>query len=322
MSSDYIARLRHELLRAGADVQSRRRPVRATRALRPLATAAAVLAVAAVGLVVALQADLGDERPAEPADGAAMLDYRVEPPGAAEQTGQAMRERLAAAGVSGAEVSVSSDGALTIAAPAADRAAVTPLTQPGHVAFFDWEASVLGPDGTPAPADPNVTGGADAGRGVAVSKAEAERRAASQPDGRVVRGEDGGWFALGGEPALTNADVAGADATVFQATGQPIVLVDLTPRGQAAFAELTRELAQRGLRRVTPGQNEIEATQHLAIVIDDRIVAMPFIDFNVTPNGIDGSEGAQISGELTPETARQIASIIDSGPLPAELTGP
>jgi preprotein translocase subunit SecD len=322
MSSDYIARLRHELLRAGADAQTRRRPVRATRALRPLATAAAVLAVIALVLVVALNADLGDERPAEPAGDAAMLDYRVEPPGAAEQTGQVMRVRLAAAGVSGAEVSVSSDGALTIAAPGADRAAVTPLTQPGKLAFYDWEASVLGPDGAPAPSDPSVTGGADAGHGVAVSRAEAERRAALQPDGRVVRGEDGGWVALGGEPALTNADVAGADATVLHATGQPFVIVDLTPRGRTAFEELTRELAQRGLRRATPGRNDIAATQHLAIVIDDRVVAMPFIDFNVAPDGIDGSEGAQISGELTPDAARRIASIIDSGPLPARLTGP
>jgi SecD/SecF fusion protein len=323
MSSDYIARLRHELLRAGADVQTRRRPVRATRALRPPAIAAAVLAVVALALVVVWPANVGDQRPAEPADGAVMLDYRVDPPGAAEQTAQVLRERLVAADVRGAEVSVSSDGALTITAPAADRGAVTALTGPGRVAFFDWEACVLGSDGTPAPTDPSVTGGADAGRGAAVSKAEAERRAAAQPNGRVVRAEDGtGWFALAGEPALTDADIAGAAATVIQATAHPIVVVDLTPRGEAAFTELTRELAQRGLDRATPAEDDIEATQHLAIVIDDRIVSMPFIDFNVAPNGIDGSEGAQISGNLTEKGARQLASIIDSGPLPADLTGP
>jgi preprotein translocase subunit SecD len=57
-----------------------------------------------------------------------------------------------------------------------------------------------------------------------------------------VRAESGdGWFALGGEPALTDADIAGA-------------------------------------------------------------------------------EDAQISGNLTEETARQTASILDSGPLPGMLT--
>jgi preprotein translocase subunit SecD len=196
---------------------------------------------------------------------------------------------------------------------------VTALTQPGRVGFYDWEHSVLGPGGKPAPTDPETTGNPDAGS-AAVTKAEAEARAAAAPDGRVVRAEDGdGWFALGGEPALTDADIDRADSMVIQATQHPIVVVELTAQGQAAFTDLTRELAHRGARLAEP-EGGLEATQHLAIVIDDRIVAMPFIDFRVAPNGIDGADGAQISGNLTEETARQMASILDSGPLPGTLT--
>jgi preprotein translocase subunit SecD len=319
MSSDYIDRLRHELLRAGASAQPWWfRPARLRRALPALVTAGAVALVAAA-LLVTWPAVRTDERPVEPAAPGEAQTYRVEPSGAAEQTAHVLRERLAAAGVAGAAVSVAGDS-LTITAPPAAHDAVTALIQPGHVGFYDWERSVLGPGGKPAPTDPETTGNPDAGRGAAVTKAEAEARAAAAPDGRVVRAENGdGWFALGGGPALTDADVDSADSMVIQATQHPIVVVELTPQGQAAFAELTRELAHRGASLAEPGSG-IEANQHLAIVIDDRIVAVPFIDFHVAPNGIDGAEGAQISGNLTEETARQMASILDSGPLPGTLT--
>jgi preprotein translocase subunit SecD len=316
MSSDYIDRLRHELLRAGASTQTERRQARARRALRPLAAAVPIAAVAlvALALVLAWPGDRGDERPAEPAKGAG-ITYRVEPADAAEQTAQVLRERLAAAGIEGAEVSVAG-ARLTIAAPAADRAAVAALTQPGRVAFYDWEGSVLGPDGKPAPRDPSVTGGVDAGRGAAVSRSEAESRG-----GRVVRAEDGsGWFALGGEPALTDADIARAIPSTDPAIEEPIVALEFTATGQSAFTELTRELAHRGARLAAPGSG-LEAVQHLAIVIDDRTVSVPFIDFRVAPEGIDGAVGAQIQGGLTPETARQTAAVLDTGPLPGELTG-
>ena len=319
MSSDYIDRLRHELLRAGASTQpQRRRPARLKRALPTLATAGAV-ALVGLALLLTWPGVQSDERPVEPADGTAQMTYGVEPSGAADQTAQVLRERFAAAGVDGADVTVSG-GSLTITAAPGAREAVTALTQPGRVAFYDRERSVLGPRGEPALEDPSTTGGPDAGRGAAVTKAEAETRAAAAPGGRVVRAENGdGWFALGGEPPLTDTDIAGADSMVIQATQHPIVVVELTADGQAAFTELTREVAQRGARLAGPGSG-IEATQHLAIVIDDQIVAVPFIDFRLAPNGIDGSEGAQISGNLTEETARWMAGVLDSGPLPGALT--
>ena len=67
--------------------------------------------------------------------------------------------------------------------------------------------------------------------------------------------------------------------------------------------------------------------QHFAIVIDDRIVSVPYVNFDMAPNGIDGADGAQIQGVqiqggLTPETARQTAAILGTGPLPAALVSP
>jgi SecD/SecF fusion protein len=55
------------------------------------------------------------------------------------------------------------------------------------------------------------------------------------------------------------------------------------------------------------------------MVVDDRIAAIPFIDYRQNPDGIDGSSGAQIAGGLSPDDARRLAAILDSGPLPGEL---
>jgi preprotein translocase subunit SecD len=227
-----------------------------------------------------------------------------------------MRDRLAAAGVDDADVSVAG-GTLAITAPRSARADVTALVQRGRLAIYDWEGSVVGPRGVPAPGDASVTGGQDAGRAAATSKAEAAKRAGA--GGQVVRGEGDGWFALDGKPALTNADIERARGDVFDVpTGDPIVALELTPDGQKAFTELTRRVAERGAANATPGGGVGDA-QHIAIVVDGRIVSVPYIDFRQAPEGIEGGAGVQLGGDLTPETARRLAALLSAGPLAATL---
>jgi len=317
MSSDYIPRLRRELLRAGSAKQARWGWTRAARGLRPVVAAAAV-ALVAVALVVALPGGGSDETGVRPATDVLRLSYHVEPPGnaAAEQTAVVMRERLGTAGID-ADVSVSPDAGLTISAPAASRADVATLAQRGRVAFYDWERSVVGPNGRTAPTDPGGTTG--------ITREQAEARAAGVPSGRVVRADFGGdprWYALSGAPALTAADIERAEPTVDQATDQPTVAIEFTGAGQTAFTALTRELAHRGSASAAGGADDVEAAHHFAIVIDDRIVSLPYIGFWEAPNGVDGSDGTQISGGLEPETARLMAAILSTGPLPATLSGP
>jgi SecD/SecF fusion protein len=179
---------------------------------------------------------------------------------------------------------------------------------------------VLGPRGAPAPDDTGVTGDPDAGHAAALSKAAARTRAARTAGGRVAAVAGDRWFALGGEPALTNADVARARPDVDGATGEPLVQLDLSASGQGAFRDLTRELARRGTDRALPGTDKPAAFQHLAIVLDDAILAVPYIDFQQAPDGLDGSRGAVIEGGLTRQTARDIASVLNTGPLPATLS--
>ena len=76
--------------------------------------------------------------------------------------------------------------------------------------------------------------------------------------------------------------------------GEPAVVAQLTSGGESAFGALTAELSRRGSRR----GGGAEAFQHLALVLDDRILALPFIDYRAAPGGIDGSEGVQIPGRF------------------------
>ena len=61
-----------------------------------------------------------------------------------------------AAGIDGKVTAAA--GTLTITAPGA---AATALTAPGRFAIYDWERSVLGPDGRPAPTDAGGDGRAE-----------------------------------------------------------------------------------------------------------------------------------------------------------------
>ena len=114
-----------------------------------------------------------------------------------------------------------------------------------------------------------------------------------------------------GEPALRNADVRSVETVDDAFSGRPSLVLAFTSRGQEAFTRLTREVAQRG--------RAAGANQRFAIVLDDRVVATPFVDFRQSPDGADGAAGSQISGGLSERGAQRLAAILDSGPLPAQL---
>lgn len=326
--SDYIPRLREELVAAATRERAglRHRPrLRPQRLVPVLAAAAVVAAVIAALLVVELPRD---ETPVAPAPAAAALTYRVTPvagtdaAAAARETADVLRGRFAAAGIRGAAVTVDGDR-ITVDPGSAAPGEIAALAVPGELRIFDWEASVLGPGGRPEPGDSGVTGGQHAGTGGAVSRAEAARRAAraDRPGARIMRAgaAAGGWYALDVRFAIDNADIASARAQRDPATGEPIVAFDFDAPGQRMFSRLTREVARRGADGALPGQDPIAASQHIAIALDDRIVSTPFINFRVVPDGIDGRRGAQLSGGFTPEGARQTAAILATGPLPATL---
>jgi hypothetical protein len=59
--------------------------------------------------------------------------------------------------------------------------------------------------------------------------------------------------------------------------------------------------------------------QHVAVVLDERLLSTPSVAYHDFPDGIDASFGSQIDGGLTRAAARAVASAITTGTLTAPL---
>jgi len=308
-----------------------------------------------------------------------------------------MRKRIDQLGVAEPEIQRTGDTQISVALPAVDNLAEA-IEQVGTVAqlaFYDWEVNVIGPDGKPAPEDPNVTGGTQAGRAGAlplydavllaserpekvepnnsredslfyavdpeakkvfgkgtgdsltygaVTKAEAleavpkaMREKAKvyevKPNTAIVRMEDpdpdskgkpDAWFVLQDDVALQGQEIKNPEQQFNQGAGgdgAPNVTFEFTDKGRKLWQEVTREIADRGSRNafLLPGQTADDANQHFAIVLDDELVSVPFIDYRANPDGIDGRTGSQIEGGFTIKSAQQLANVLKTGALPLKL---
>lgn len=127
------------------------------------------------------------------------------------------------------------------------------------------------------------------------------------------------WYVVEDSPALSAADIQAATSATDRKSKEGIVRVQFNARGQAAFAELTRTLAHRGRAAQRTASSKQTAHQHLAIVIDDKIVAIPYIDAQPAPDGLDAATPPLIQGRLSRDDAARLAAILNSGPLPAAL---
>jgi SecD/SecF fusion protein len=111
-------------------------------------------------------------------------------------------------------------------------------------------------------------------------------------------------------PELTGADLksSGTQADFDPTTGQPIVRLAFTSRGNKAFQRITRTLFQRGK---LSGQN-----QQFAIVLDRDIKSWPQIDASdpSLANGISG--GGQITNIGSYNEAKDLAVVLQTGALP------
>ena len=131
-------------------------------------------------------------------------------------------------------------------------------------------------------------------------------------EGNVIESAPEKYFVLRDEPSLSGDDIKNPEQN-FDPNNQPNVTFDFTDRGREAFQEITRDIAQRGIEAGT-GQ-----PYSFAIVLDGAIVSRPIIDFNENPDGIDGRNGAQISGSFTVTEAQDLAEFLKIGALPVDL---
>ena len=131
-----------------------------------------------------------------------------------------------------------------------------------------------------------------------------------------------GWFALNDDYALSGNDISEPEAKSGQ-FGEPIVTFDFSGSGQDAFHEVTRQIAQRGQASAIGPVTAQEASAlsgHFAVVLDNEVQSRPIINFQENPDGIDGREGAQISGGFNSESeAQELATTLQIGALPINL---
>ncbi|MEX0992595.1 MAG: hypothetical protein WDZ37_01230 [Solirubrobacterales bacterium] len=117
-----------------------------------------------------------------------------------------------------------------------------------------------------------------------------------------------GNFIMRDRPQLDNSGIR--NARFVESDDEPGVQFDFTESGRASFQRLTRQVAREG----SPDE-----PHHVAAVLDGAILSKLPVAPDTYPNGLDGRNGAVLSGAIDAEQARDLAAVLDSGPLPFRL---
>ncbi|HWH09942.1 MAG TPA: protein translocase subunit SecD [Solirubrobacteraceae bacterium] len=135
-----------------------------------------------------------------------------------------------------------------------------------------------------------------------------------QPDTKL-----NSYYVLNDDPALSGKDIKNPQQAFDNGaggTGQPNVTFDFTSGGRKTFEAVTKRIAQRGAQTAVLGNG---ANQHFAIVLDNRLISVPSIDYTQYPEGIDAASGSEISGGFTITSAQTLAQLLQTGALPIGL---
>jgi SecD/SecF fusion protein len=144
--------------------------------------------------------------------------------------------------------------------------------------------------------------------------------------GKVDETAQPGWFALKDDPSLSGSEITEPKQEYAPGSGEPMVAFKFTDQGKENFQDVTRAIAQRGqAQAIGPvGAEEASALSgHFAVILDNEVQSRPIINFAENPDGIDGRNGAQISGGFSGEhgleQAQELATTLQIGALPIEL---
>jgi SecD/SecF fusion protein len=123
------------------------------------------------------------------------------------------------------------------------------------------------------------------------------------------------FYVLKDNYSLQGTDITNPQESTDQ-SGQPDVAFSFTGTGQREFANVTKEIANRGFTSHPPGQIY---NQHFAVALDGKLITVPSIDYRQYPDGISGSGGADITGGFTSTSAQDLAQLLQDGALPINL---
>jgi SecD/SecF fusion protein len=140
--------------------------------------------------------------------------------------------------------------------------------------------------------------------------------------GKIVNKSPESWYVVNDNPVLTGADITHPQQQFNEGSGgngEPNVSFGFTGHGKGVFERVTKDIAKRGQEAQLPGVPKEAALQHFAVVLEGQLITVPSIDYTQYPEGIDASNGSQISGGFTLEGAQELARELQSGALPLRL---
>jgi SecD/SecF fusion protein len=152
-----------------------------------------------------------------------------------------------------------------------------------------------------------VFGTGAATRAAALAAAPADRRAGTtvyevKPDTAIVRaeGSPARWYVIKDDVAISGTQIRNPRQGIDQARGRPVTLFSFSEAGRELFKALTQALAGRGSASSLNQASDNPAihNQHFAVVYEGRIVTIPFVDFQTSPDGLDPAAGMQLSEQL------------------------
>ena len=121
------------------------------------------------------------------------------------------------------------------------------------------------------------------------------------------------FYVLEDDSELSGSDIKDPKQQFDQNTNAPNVTFDFTDKGKRAFSTVTKRIAQRGLHVAE------RRARRFAITLDEQIVSNASVDPKRYPEGIDGSNGAEISGVGSLQDAQDLANSLRIGALPIDL---
>jgi SecD/SecF fusion protein len=124
------------------------------------------------------------------------------------------------------------------------------------------------------------------------------------------------FFVLKDEVALRGSQISNPQQSTDPNSGEPDVTFGFSGKGKSEFQNVTSNIAHRGDLVSGLGQT---LNQHFAVALDNQLITVPFIDFKQYPDGINGDNGADISGSFTITSAQDLANELRLGALPIGL---
>jgi SecD/SecF fusion protein len=144
----------------------------------------------------------------------------------------------------------------------------------------------------------------------------------SPKTGKVTQQSPNSFYVVNDQPVLTGADITNPQQGFDEGgggTGAPNVNFGFTSHGKQVFQQVTKEISHRGQEAQLPGVRKEAALQHFAVALDGQLITAPSIDYTQYPEGIETTQGSQISGGFTITSAQALANELQSGALPIRL---